>query len=92
MKYVPGNERRAAATGAEPRPAAVPAMPQPVPAHGERLIAQTTCRPQLPLGRERAASMGYKHVLKIKCLARASIRSPELDTGAIKLREHFVKL
>lgn len=80
--------------GAEPRPTAVPAPPQPVratPAHEEQLVTQTTHWPQLPLGRERAASTGYKHVLKIKCLARAGIRSPELDTGAIKLREHFVK-
>lgn len=79
------------AAGAEPRPAAVLALPQPVPAtpaHREWLVTQTTRWPQLLLGRERAASTGYKHVLKIKCLA--SIWSPEPDNRAIKLREHFV--
>lgn len=34
---------------------------------------------------------GNKHVPKIKCPARACVVSPGLDTGAIKLREHFVK-
>lgn len=55
-------------------------------------LAQTTCWPQLLLGRERAASTGYKHVLEIKCPARPIIRSPELGTRAIKLQEQFVKL
>lgn len=89
--YAPGNEGTAAAAGAEPRPAAVPALPPPAhatPAHRGWLAAQTPRWPRLLAGRERAAGTGYKHVLKIKCLA--SIWSLEPDNRAIKLREHFV--
>lgn len=78
--------------GVEPRPIVVLAPPQPIhniPAPREQLKAHVKHRYRS--AGNGLASTGYKDMLKIKCLARTGIKSPELDTGAIKLQEHFVK-
>lgn len=50
------------------------------------------CAPHgTPLARTPGLAAQSEHMARIKCLAKAHIMSPGLDTGAIKLREHFVK-
>lgn len=48
-------------------------------------------KPHAGHSRERAACTGSRHVLQTQRFARTGIKSPKLDTGAIKLWEHFVK-
>lgn len=50
------------------------------------------CAPRgMPFACTPGVAARNEHMPRIKCLAKAHIMSPGLDTRAIKLREHFVK-